>query len=337
VTAPRSSNLMNPREVSPKHVNITSWKAAAKAQLFLAVRRLLSQSKRTALKKKIVVSRKRLSAAYLVIYGRYSARELVEQLKNRVPENFSILMVHSSYDRLLPMYTGSPQDLVRELMAFCGRDRTLAMPAFMLGGRFYDKKQYFSKRAFDVNRTPSEMGILTEVFRRTPGVMRSLHPTHSVCAIGPLAQELTATHHLAPTRTGNGTPFETMSRKPTAIVGLGVEYYRCLAHTHTAEDTLGDDFPIKFHRMLLPVGLIDWNGNKLQYNLPIPLTSEQVDNTLLRSLLSEHELVEWRFRGTAMFVTAAGTITECLIKAAKNGVTVYRSSHANARGDHARD
>jgi aminoglycoside 3-N-acetyltransferase len=271
-----------------------------------------------------------------MMYGRYSAGELVKQLRNRVPDNFDILMVHSSYDRLLPMYTGSPQDLVKELIAFCGKDRTLAMPAFMLGGRLYNKQEYFSTRAFDVNRTPSEMGLLTEVFRRTSGVMRSLHPTHSICAIGPLAQELTATHHLAPTRTGSRTPFETMSRKQTAIVGLGVEYYRCLAHTHTAEDTMGDDFPVKFQRVLLPVALIDWKGKKVEYNLPIPQTSEQVDNTLLRSLLSEDELVEWRFRGTAMFVTVAGTITECLIKAAKNGITVYRSSSASIREPRAR-
>jgi hypothetical protein len=115
-----------------------------------------------------------------------------------------------------------------------------------------------------------------------------------------------------------------MTQKRTAIIGLGVEYYRSLAHTHTAEDMLGDEFPIPFQRESITANLIDWSGNKLQYALPIPQASEMVDNTLLRELLSEKELVEWRFRGAAMFVTFAGTVTERLIEAAKKGITVYR-------------
>jgi aminoglycoside 3-N-acetyltransferase len=307
---------------------LTSWKSAVKAQLYFSVRRLFSQRKRDALKRRLNASRKRFSTVYLMVHGRYSARELVEQLRNRVLENFDILMAHSSYDRLLPMYTGTPNDLVEELISFCGKDRTLVMPAFVLGGRLYDKKKYFSTRAFEVNRTPSEMGLLTEVFRRTPGVMRSLHPTHSICAIGPLAEELTATHHLGSTRTGPGPPFEVMARRRTAIVGLGVEYYRCLTQTHTAEDILGDAFPVAFERVPFPVILIDSQGRKLQYSLTIPRTSRQLDNTFLRSLIPQGALSEWSFRGTAMFATVAGAITECLVEAAKKGITVYRSRRA---------
>jgi aminoglycoside 3-N-acetyltransferase len=299
-------------------------KGTAKAQMFLAVRRLFSQRTRSALKKRIVASRKTMKAAYLMMYGQYTASELIGELKSKISNEFDILMVHSTYDRLLPMYTGTPQSLINELINFCGTTRTLVMPTFVLGGRSYDKKEYFSKRAFDVTRVPSEMGLLTEVFRRTPGVMRSLHPTHSICAMGPLAKTLAATHHLASTRTGKGTPFEVMTHERTAIVGLGVEYYRCLAHTHTAEDMLGDEFPVSFQREPIRVGLIDWNGNKIQYDLTIPQASKLVDNTLLRDLLSDEELVEWRFRGTAMFVTFANTVTERLIEAARSGITVYR-------------
>ena len=309
-----------------------SWRTTVKSQLYFAIRRLFSQSKRNALKRKLVVSRKRLSAAYSLIYGHYTAKELVQELQKRVPADFEILMVHSSYDQLLPMYLGSPQELLNELIKFCGTSRTLAMPAFVLGGRLYDKNEYFRTHVFDVRRTASEMGLLTEVFRRMPGVMRSLHPTHSICAFGPHALELTATHHLASTRTGHGTPFDVMTRRPTAIVGVGVEYYRCLTQTHTAEDILGDAFPIQFEKVPFPVNLIDSDGNKLQYNLTIPRTSRQLDNTFLRTLLPEDGLSEWGFRGTPMFATVAGRITECLLEAAKSGVTVYRPGSAHVCG-----
>ena len=43
------------------------------------------------------------------------------------------------------------------------------------------------------------MGMLTELFRRMKGVHQSLHPTHGVAALGPLAAEMTAGHDRAAT------------------------------------------------------------------------------------------------------------------------------------------
>ena len=37
---------------------------------------------------------------------------------------------------------------------------------------------------FDVLHEPSCVGILTNIFRQRPGVIRSWHPTHSVAAYG---------------------------------------------------------------------------------------------------------------------------------------------------------
>jgi aminoglycoside N3'-acetyltransferase len=266
-----------------------------------------------------------MSKVFSVVHGTYTAKELVGALSARFPDDFEILMVHSSYDHLLPMCSSSPLDVVKELIAYCGRKRTLVMPAFFLGGRLRDKKGYYSRHVFDVRRTVSEMGLLTEVFRRMPEVKRSLHPTHSICALGPLADELTAKHHLAPTRTGKGTPFEFITRRRSLIAGLGVEYFRVLAQTHTAEDMLGDRFPVEFTRETFPVTLVDGEGTKVPYELTVLGTSRTLDNTILRSLLAEDELREWKFRGTPLFFTFADKVTDALLKAAQKGITVYGS------------
>lgn len=42
---------------------------------------------------------------------------------------------------------------------------------------------------FDVRRSPCCVGILPELFRQRPGVVRSLHPTHSIAAYGRGAAE----------------------------------------------------------------------------------------------------------------------------------------------------
>lgn len=306
--------------------SIYQWQNVAKAQVHKALRRCFDQETRANLKKWQGQARKRINRFLPILYGTYTAKELVGDLKSRLPENFDILMVHSAFDRMQPMYKGSALDLLKELMEFCGPDRTLAMPAFVLGGKLYDKATYFRNRPFDVKRTPSEMGMMTELFRRMPGVVRSLHPTHSICAIGPLADRLTAGHYAAPTRTGKGTPFEFMTRHRTTIVGMGIEYFRCLTHTLTAIDMMDGDYPVELKRNPIPVIMIDSEGNKLPYNVIIPEGAKPPDNTLLRSLLSEEELAEWRFHGTAMFATQANVVTDRLIDAAKRGVTVYGSS-----------
>jgi aminoglycoside 3-N-acetyltransferase len=300
-------------------------RTSIKSRVYTLIRWLLTQDRRARLKKRFVATRRRLDRVYRFLYREYNAKDLIGELSSKIASDFEILMVHSSYDRLLPMYSETPNDLVAELLEFCGKNRTLVMPTFVLGGRSYDKETYFRDHIYNVKRTPSEMGLLTEVFRRRPGVKRSLHPTHSVCAYGPLADELTSTHHKFPTRAGVGSPFEMMSRRETVIAGLGIEYFRCLTQTHTAEDIMGDEFPIMFERKTIEAKIVDWEGKTIPYDLTIKTTSRHLDQTLLRRILQSGELLEWRYNGTPLFLTYARLVTQRLIEAAKAGMTVYRN------------
>jgi aminoglycoside 3-N-acetyltransferase len=239
-------------------------------------------------------------------------------------------MVHGSYDGLLPMYKGSVSELVAALIDICGSERTLVMPAFVMGGRTFDTKTYFQSRPFDVRRTPSETGMLGEVFRRTPQVLRSLHPTCSICALGPLSRELTTGHHLAKTGFTADSPFGAMNRHRTAILGLGVEYFRCLTHAHTAGHEMGEAFPIKFAKISTPVMLIDYDGSRYEYELGLPDRSKKLDLRVLWSVLSKEELVEWRFHGVPMFlIPEARILTERLMEAARQGITIYGRAPAD--------
>jgi aminoglycoside N3'-acetyltransferase len=284
----------------------------------------LSQEGRTELKRLQGRARKRLSPLLSALYGRFDTSELLAELKGHLPPDFEILMVHSSFDTFLPMYKGTAKDLVSGLIELCGPDRTLVMPSFVMGGRTYDAASYFRSRPFDVRTTPSEMGMVAEIFRRTPQVLRSLHPTCAVSALGPLSKEVTAGHHVSRTGMSPDSPFGVMTRRSTSILGLGVEYYRCLTHVHTAAHQMGDAFPIKFVNRTVPVTLIDYDGSRYQHELGLPDRSKKLDLRILWSLLSKDELAEWRFHGVPMFlVPQAKVVTERLIDAAGRGVTVY--------------
>jgi aminoglycoside 3-N-acetyltransferase len=309
-----------------------------RAGIRASLRGALSQERRTELKRLQGLARKRFAPVLSLIYGTFSTEDLIAELAGRLPPDFEILMVHSSFDGFLPMFKGSAKELVSALIEFCGPDRTLVMPSFVMGGRSYDTSEYFRLRPFDVRYTPSEVGLVCEIFRRTPKVLRSLHPTCSICALGPLGKELTTGHHVSRTGLSPDSPFGVMTRRRTAILGMGVEYYRCLTHVHAARDQMGEEFPVKSEdQSWTQVPLVDYDGSQYEYKLGLPDRTKKLDLRILWSVLSKDELLEWRFHGVPMFIVPqAGVLTERLIEAARRGVTIYGKVPINTQSSGAR-
>jgi aminoglycoside N3'-acetyltransferase len=297
---------------------------------FYLLRRSTSLSARQKLKERAWNLRVKAAPLLRAWIGTYDTHDLEVELARRLPDDFEILMVHSSISNMFPMYRDTAGDLLKLLMRMTGHARTLAMPAFFFGTpERFNREYYRCDPVFDVRRTPSQMGLVSELFRRRKGVLRSLHPTHSVCALGPLAKDLTAGHHLSPLMAGRLSPFGVMGRHRTAILGLGVEYYRSLTQVHAVEDAMGSDFPVP--RQVdgpVAVTLIDAAGASIPYELPPPMSP---DFTLkierLERFTDRGALMQWKFKGTTLFVTTASEVDRSLTRAAALGETLYVSSH----------
>ena len=87
---------------------------------------------------------------------------------------------------------------------------------------------------FDVQRSPSVVGAITETFRRQAAVQRSLHPTHSLACKGPGAARLIAGHELCDTPCGAGTPYEKLVAEDASVLMFGVSL-NSYTLFHTAE------------------------------------------------------------------------------------------------------
>ena len=74
---------------------------------------------------------------------------------------------------------------------------------------------------FDVSNTPSCVGALTEFFRRRPGTVRSVHPTHSVCGVGPGAGLMLGMHARDVTPCGPNSPFSKLKQEAGQILFVG--------------------------------------------------------------------------------------------------------------------
>jgi aminoglycoside 3-N-acetyltransferase len=77
-----------------------------------------------------------------------------------------------------------------------------------------------SHTIFDPVRSRSRTGIVTEFFRRQPGVRRSGNPTHSVAASGRYAREITQGSPLIPPYDRRG-PFGKLAQHKAKIIFLG--------------------------------------------------------------------------------------------------------------------
>lgn len=79
---------------------------------------------------------------------------------------------------------------------------------------------------FDPRNTPSTVGAISETVRLRADAVRSLHPIHSVAAIGPLAEPLCAGHAFADTGCGRGSPYHELIERNGKILLLGVDQDR---------------------------------------------------------------------------------------------------------------
>lgn len=125
-----------------------------------------------------------------------------------------VLMVHSSL-RALGNVPGGAEMVIQGLLSALGENGTLLMPALTY------ERVIPTCPVFDVRQTPSNVGIIPETFRKREGTRRSIHPTHSVCALGPLAAALLDPHIEDNTPCGPHSPFHTMPEHGGQILMLG--------------------------------------------------------------------------------------------------------------------
>jgi len=136
---------------------------------------------------------------------------------------------------------GGPQTVIDALEEVLGREALIAMPVFPLTGPAIEHLR--THPTFDARTEPSRMGAVSERFRTGEGTLRSVHPTHSVSARGPRAEEVVAGHERADTPFGEGTPFAALRERDAKQVffGSGV---RAITMYHSFEVVREPPYPI---------------------------------------------------------------------------------------------
>ncbi len=174
--------------------------------------------------------RHRARSAYMKRFHSFTPADLVASLRALGVREGDLLCIHSSFDRFLG-FTGSWGDAIRALQESVGDGGGIIMPTQPFTSTAVEYVR--AHPVTDLARAPSRMGLLTEILRRTPGVARSIHPTHPVAAWGAGGLALLDNDWEARTPCGRGTAYHRLLERDGKILFLGtpihtMTFYHCV-------------------------------------------------------------------------------------------------------------
>lgn len=170
---------------------------------------------------------------------RYDAEKLKSALKNMGIGPTDTLMVHANFEPNSG-FQGAPLDLVDAFVDLVGNEGNLMMVSIPFRGAAYD--YLLQNKTFHIRKTLSMMGLVTEMFRRKKGTVRSLHPTHPVLVYGKDSAWLKEDHEKSLFPCGVGTPFEKFHSLKGKILFFDVGF-GAITFFHYVEDLVKNRLP----------------------------------------------------------------------------------------------
>jgi len=173
----------------------------------------------------------------------YTKEQIKNDLYNLGIRSGDMILMHSSY-KSLGKIEGGAKTFFEAFVELLGTDGTLVVPSLSFDTVTRENP------VFDIKSTPSCVGYLAEFFRtKVAGVVRSLHATHSCCALGKYAKEITSNHEKDITPVGKNSPFAKLPEYNGKILMLGCGT-RCNTSMHGVEEITEPPYCIDRKNML---------------------------------------------------------------------------------------
>lgn len=151
----------------------------------------------------------------LNIYRKLNTKEYtIDDLKRGLIEiglkEGDTICVHSSWRSFIG-FNINPEDLINLLFEIIGENGNILMPSYG-----------YKEDVFDIRSTPSNAGVVTEVFRNMDGVIRSNNIQFSICAKGPKSYDLVKEHSLSNYAFDKNSPYYKLMEHNGKILMMGL-------------------------------------------------------------------------------------------------------------------
>ena len=202
-----------------------------------------------------------------------------ESLKNDIislgikPDD--VIKIHSSMKKIGETEGGA--DTVLDVFCdYLGSSGLVVLPAHTWGTvKDYDY-------IYNPKTTPSNLGLLPNLFRQREGVFRSLHPTHSVCAFGKGAEEFVRGVYPQITPCGKNSCYKKLFDLGARVLLLGVTLTSNTFFHGIEEWRESEVPPADFSKNPMPCKIEILNGDYIEnpvYLSPVD-TSKQFDRAM---------------------------------------------------------
>ncbi|MDR2933380.1 MAG: AAC(3) family N-acetyltransferase [Oscillospiraceae bacterium] len=148
----------------------------------------------------------------------YTKQNLLQDLAVLNIERTGTLLVHLSYKSIGDV-EGRGDTVLDALSAYMAQG-LLVLPSHTWAN-VNDRNP-----VMDAAYTPTCVGALTELFRKRPNVCRSLHPTHSLAALGAEASDFVSGEERINTPCGKGGAYYKLWERNAQILLIGVNFTR---------------------------------------------------------------------------------------------------------------
>lgn len=252
-----------------------------------------------------------------------SKQKLIEDFNRIGLKIGDSVLIHSSLSKI-GFVEGGAKTVVDSLFDVVGENGTLLFPAFPVIGRA--KTHLEQNPDFDIKNAPSQMGSITEYFRKLKDVYRSFHPTDSMCAKGPLADYYTNSHFGQLTPYTEHSPFRKLCFKNGKILMLGTTLNGACTNLHTLEDAVDFKYPV-YDEKIFEVKMIDMDGKESMMKTKVhnPEYSAKRNCDALKPMFEQEGVITNGTIGEAKsMLIDANKMLEVMIKNyTEKGVTMY--------------
>lgn len=159
-------------------------------------------------------------------------KDIINALTKLGVKKGDIILIHSDIGVFGKLATFDKnfllQSIIDSFKEVVGESGTIVMPTFTYS--------FLKNKPFDVAKSKSTVGTLTEYFRQQPEVKRTIHPTHSVAIWGKYKNSLL--------NIGKGTfnktsIFGKLHELHCKIIFFGVSFHKSCTHIHYIEEIHG--------------------------------------------------------------------------------------------------
>ena len=181
--------------------------------------------------------------------------EIVEGFKNIGLRKGSTVLVHSALSSFGYVEGGVPT-VINALLETVGNEGTVMVPT--LTGKYTDDK--YNPPIFDVRKTPCWTGKIPENFRHMPDAKRSLHPSHSVAAMGSRRDELLFGHETGGSPCDKRSPYFKNAMLDGYVMLIGVDQ-ESNTTIHCCEEAA--DVPYHLQKDFTQINIVDYSGKEI--------------------------------------------------------------------------